>query len=58
MCTTIEVGASSIELLISNGVLVPHGKNNKAANQRAHERLKVYRNSERCIRSIAKEAGK
>jgi hypothetical protein len=29
-----------------------------AANQRVLERLKVYRNSERCIGSMAKEAGK
>jgi len=37
MCTTNEVGAGGIELLISNGLLGPHGKNNKAAIQRAVE---------------------
>jgi hypothetical protein len=37
MCTTIEVGAGGIELLISNGLLGPHEKNNKAAIQRAVE---------------------
>ena len=37
MCTTIEVGAGGIELLVSNGLLGPHEKNNKAAIQRAVE---------------------
>ena len=37
MCTMIEVGAGGIELLISNGLLGPHEKNNKAAIQRAVE---------------------
>ena len=37
MCTTIEVGAGGIELLISNGLLGLHEKNNKAAIQRAVE---------------------
>ena len=37
MCTTIEVGAGGIELLISNGLLGPKEKNNKAAIQRAVE---------------------
>jgi hypothetical protein len=37
MCTTIEVGAGGLELLISNGLLGPNEKNNKAAIQRAVE---------------------
>ncbi len=37
MCTTIEVGSGGIELLISNGLLGPNEKNNKAAIQRAVE---------------------
>jgi len=37
MCTTIEVGAGGIELLVGNGLLGPNEKNNKAAIQRAVE---------------------
>jgi hypothetical protein len=37
MCTTVEVGAGGIELLISNGLLGPNEKNSKAAIQRAVE---------------------
>jgi hypothetical protein len=37
MCTTVEVGAGGIELLVGNGLLGPNEKNNKAAIQRAVE---------------------
>ena len=37
MCAAVEVGAGGIELLVSNGLLGPHEKNNKAAIQRAVE---------------------
>lgn len=37
MCAAVEVGAGGIELLVSNGLLGPHEKNNKVAIQRAVE---------------------